>query len=47
MYETTEERQYLQEMLERSRSAATDHLQEIVTPDHSLSAQNLLPVSRE
>lgn len=43
MYETAEERQHLQEMMERSRSAATDHLQEIVTPDHSLSAEALLP----
>lgn len=43
MNETPDERDRLQELLTASRARATQHLQEIVTPDHSLTAAELLP----
>jgi len=43
MYETREEIAQLQALLDASRARATAHLQEIVSEDHALSAEVLLP----
>jgi len=44
MYETAQERESLQTLLDRSRSGGTAHLREIVTKDHALGASDLLPL---
>jgi len=43
MYESVEERRELGELLRSSRRQGTAHLREIVTEDHALSVDDLLP----
>jgi len=43
MYETREEIDRLQELLDGSRRKSTSHLQEIIAGEHALSAEALLP----
>jgi pyridoxamine 5'-phosphate oxidase-like protein len=41
MFETAEEIDALQELLDRSHSASTQHLRNIITPGRTLSAENI------